>query len=48
MASKLWVISQSADAAEVSGYIGRISKFDGASADFAMAYADQNRKNFRA
>ena len=46
MASKLWVISQSADAAEVSEYIDRISKFDGTSA--AMAYADQNRKNFRA
>jgi uncharacterized protein (DUF2252 family) len=40
--------AKSGDAAEISGYLGKSSKFDDAIADFAMAYADQNEKDYQA
>jgi hypothetical protein len=40
--------AKSGDAAEISGYIGKSSKFDDAIADFALAYADQNERDYQA
>jgi hypothetical protein len=40
--------AKSGDAAEISGYLGKSSKFDDAIADFAMAYADQNEQDYQA
>jgi hypothetical protein len=40
--------AKSGDAAQISGYIGKSSKFDDAIADFAVAYADQNEKDYQA
>jgi uncharacterized protein (DUF2252 family) len=40
--------AKSGNAAEISGYIGKSSKFDDAIADFAVAYADQNERDHQA
>src|SRR5215470_2406427 len=40
--------SKSGDAALISGYLGSGSRFDKAIAEFALAYADQNERDFKA
>lgn len=45
-----WVLARahasSGDAATIAGYLGRRSRFDDAVADFAVAYADQNDRDY--
>ena len=38
--------ARSGDSAMISGYMGKSDVFDKAIADFAVAYADQNEKDF--
>ncbi|MFN7730964.1 MAG: DUF2252 domain-containing protein [Pirellula sp.] len=40
--------AKSGDAAMISGYLGKADVFDEAVGDFAMAYADQNEKDYQA
>jgi uncharacterized protein (DUF2252 family) len=40
--------ARSADPAVISGYLGSGTVFDGAVADFSMAYADQNESDYQA
>jgi len=40
--------ARSGDPAEIAGYLGPGDRFDGAIADFAEAYADQNDSDYRA
>src|SRR5262249_42719325 len=39
--------ARSGDAAVLAGYMGRGATFDEAVADFALAYADQNERDYR-
>jgi hypothetical protein len=45
-----WVLARahasSAEAGNIAGYLGRGSRFDEAVADFAVAYADQNERDY--
>src|SRR5437763_8889074 len=47
-----WALSRahakSGDAAMISGYLGNSSRFDDAVSNFAMAYADQNERDYQA
>ena len=38
----------SADAATIAGYLGHGRRFDESIADFAVAYADQNERDYAA
>jgi uncharacterized protein (DUF2252 family) len=40
--------SKSGDAAAISGYLGNSSRFDDAVSNFAVAYADQNERDYQA
>jgi uncharacterized protein (DUF2252 family) len=40
--------AKSGDAATISGYLGNSSRFDDAVSNFAMAYADQNERDYQA
>jgi Uncharacterized protein conserved in bacteria (DUF2252) len=40
--------AKSGDAATISGYLGRSDVFDQAIGEFALAYADQNEKDYSA
>jgi uncharacterized protein (DUF2252 family) len=40
--------AKSGDAAMISGYLGNSSRFDDAVSNFAMAYADQNERDYQA
>ena len=40
--------AKAGDPAMISGYLGSSSRFDKAIADFAMAYAEQNERDFKA
>jgi uncharacterized protein (DUF2252 family) len=40
--------AKSGDAATISGYLGNSSRFDEAVSDFAVAYADQNERDYHA
>ena len=46
----LWVRvhGRSGDAAKVAGYMGAIRVFDEAICEFAVKYADQNQRDYRA
>ena len=39
--------ARSGDAAKISGYMGGRATFDDAIAEFAVDYADQNRRDYR-
>ena len=40
--------ARSGDAAKISGYMGSSTTFDDAICEFAMDYADQNQRDYRA
>jgi uncharacterized protein (DUF2252 family) len=40
--------AKSGDAATISGYLGNSSRFDDAISNFAVAYADQNKRDYQA
>jgi hypothetical protein len=40
--------AKSSDAATISGYLGNSGRFDDAVSNFAMAYADQNERDYQA
>jgi predicted alpha/beta hydrolase len=40
--------AKSGDAALISGYLGKSEVFDAAMAEFAVAYADQNERDYEA
>jgi len=40
--------AKSGDAAMISGYLGNSSRFDDAVSNFAVAYADQNERDYHA
>jgi predicted alpha/beta hydrolase len=40
--------ARSGDAARIAGYMGSGQSFDDAVGEFAVEYADQNRRDFRA
>jgi hypothetical protein len=40
--------ARSGDAARISGYLGKSDRFDGAVADFALAYMKQNEADYAA
>ena len=40
--------ARSGDAAKIAGYLGKKEDFDEALADFSVAYADQNEKDYQA
>jgi hypothetical protein len=39
--------ARSGDAAKIAGYLGKKEDFDEALADFSVAYADQNEKDYQ-
>jgi uncharacterized protein DUF2252 len=47
-----WVLAKaharSGDAAQIAGYMGSSSVFDDAISEFAVEYADQNERDYRA
>ena len=47
-----WVLAKaharSGDAAKIAGYMGTSSVFDDAISEFAVEYADQNERDYRA
>lgn len=40
--------ARSGDAATISGYLGKSDRFDQAIGEFAIAYADQNQRDYAA